>query len=112
MSIKTAITHSRACKGLALLIILFLFATILHAQVANGDAGLQAATDNVKKYFKAGCTLLYAIGAFVGLIGAIKVFNKWNAGEQDTAKTAAAWFSSCIFLVVVAAVLSGFFGVQ
>lgn len=112
MSLKTVMGHSRVHKGLALLIPLLFLATILHAQAANGDAGLQAATDNVKRYFKAGTTLLYAIGAFVGLIGAIKVFNKWNSGDQDTAKTAAAWFSSCIFLVVVAAVLSGFFGVQ
>ena len=34
--------------------------------------------------------LMYAIGAVVGIIGAIKVFNKWNAGEPDTNKVAAA----------------------
>jgi hypothetical protein len=112
MQIKNVIGHNIVPKGLAILFTLLLVAAIVHAQVANGDAGLQAATDNVKRYFKAGTTLLYAIGAFVGLIGAIKVFNKWNSGDQDTAKTAAAWFSSCIFLVVVAAVLSGFFGVS
>ncbi|MBX2924743.1 MAG: DUF4134 family protein [Chitinophagaceae bacterium] len=37
--------------------------------------------------------------------------NKWNSGDQDTGKVAAAWFGSCIFLVVVATVLRGFFGV-
>jgi hypothetical protein len=55
--------------------------------------------------------LMYAIGAVVGLIGAVKVYQKWNAGEPDTGKVAAAWFGSCIFLVIVATVLRSFFGV-
>jgi hypothetical protein len=81
----------------------------LYAQ--NGTAGINSATTQVKSYFDAGCNLMYAIGAVVGIIGAIKVFNKWNAGEPDTNKVAAAWFGSCIFLVVVATVLKSFFGV-
>lgn len=77
----------------------------------DGNAGIQEATDKVKGYFDTGCDLMYAIGAVVGIIGAIKVFNKWNAGEPDTNKVAAAWFGSCIFLVVVATVLKSFFGI-
>lgn len=77
----------------------------------NGEAGIQEATNKVKGYFESGCNLMYAIGAVVGLIGAVKVFNKWNAGEPDTNKVAAAWFGSCIFLVVVATVLKSFFGI-
>jgi hypothetical protein len=76
----------------------------------DGNAGIQQATTEVKGYFDSGCSLMYAIGAVVGIIGAIKVFNKWNAGEPDTNKVAAAWFGSCIFLVVVATVLKSFFG--
>jgi hypothetical protein len=77
----------------------------------NGEAGINEATNKVKGYFDSGCNLMYAIGAVVGLIGAVKVFNKWNAGEPDTSKVAAAWFGSCIFLVVVATVLKSFFGI-
>lgn len=76
----------------------------------DGNAGIREATNKVKSYFDTGCNLMYAIGAVVGIIGAIKVFNKWNAGEPDTNKVAAAWFGSCIFLVVVATVLKSFFG--
>ncbi|MEQ7801789.1 DUF4134 domain-containing protein [Pedobacter sp. ASV1-7] len=72
---------------------------------------IRAAADQVSGYFDTGCDLVYAIGAVVGLIGAVKVFNKWNAGEPDTNKVAAAWFGSCIFLVIVATVLKSFFGV-
>ncbi|WP_316779165.1 DUF4134 domain-containing protein [Pedobacter antarcticus] len=82
---------------------------ILYAQ--SGNAGIQQATAEVKSYFNTGTNLMYAIGAVVGLVGAIKVFNKWNAGEPDTSKVASAWFGSCIFLVVVATVLKSFFGI-
>jgi len=76
----------------------------------DGSAGINQATTQVKSYFDAGTNLMYAIGAVVGIIGAVKVFNKWNAGEPDTNKVAAAWFGSCVFLVIVATVLKSFFG--
>lgn len=77
----------------------------------SGEAGINEATNQVAGYFDAGCNLVYAICAVVGLIGAVKVFNKWNAGEPDTNKVAAAWFGSCVFAVIVATVLKSFFGV-
>ena len=77
---------------------------------ADGNAGISEATNQVKSYFDTGTNLMYAIGAVVGIIGAVKVFNKWNAGEPDTNKVAAAWFGSCVFLVIVATVLKSFFG--
>ncbi|RKR84287.1 uncharacterized protein DUF4134 [Mucilaginibacter gracilis] len=76
----------------------------------DGSAGITEATTMVKGYFDAGCNLMYAIGAILGIVGAIKVFRKWNEGEPDTNKVAAAWFGSCIFLVVVATVIKSFFG--
>lgn len=82
----------------------------LFCYAQDGNSGIQEATNKVKGYFDSGCSLMYAIGAVVGIIGAIKVFNKWNAGEPDTNKVAAAWFGSCIFLVVVSTVLKSFFG--
>jgi hypothetical protein len=78
----------------------------------DGNAGIQQATTMVQGYFNTGCTLMYAIGAIVGIIGGVKVFQKWNAGEPDTTKVAAAWFGSCIFLVVVATVIKSFFGLS
>ncbi len=77
----------------------------------DGNAGINAASTQVRSYFDTGTQLMYAIGAVVGLIGAVKVYQKWNAGEPDTGKVAAAWFGSCIFLVIVATVLRSFFGV-
>lgn len=53
--------------------------------------------------------LIYAIGAVVGLIGGIKVYGKFSAGDPDTSKTAASWFGACIFLIVSATILRSFF---
>jgi hypothetical protein len=55
---------------------------------------------------------MYAVGGILGLIGAVKVYQKWNGGDQDTSKVAAAWFGSCIFLVVVATIIKSFFGID
>ncbi|MFR4659508.1 MAG: DUF4134 domain-containing protein, partial [Parabacteroides merdae] len=53
--------------------------------------------------------LVYAVGAVVGLIGGIKVYNKFSSGDPDTSKTAASWFGACIFLIVAATILRSFF---
>jgi hypothetical protein len=80
------------------------------ARAQDGSAGIQEADQMVRSYFDVGINLMYAIGAIVGLIGAVKVYNKWSNGHPDTGQTAAAWFGSCIFLVIVATVLRSFFG--
>ncbi|SHH93090.1 protein of unknown function [Flavobacterium sp. CF108] len=77
----------------------------------DGVAGINEANQKVRSYFDAGTELMYAVGALLGLIGAVKVYQKWNAGDPDTGKVAAAWFGSCVFLVVVATVIKSFFGV-
>lgn len=83
----------------------------LHAAAQDGNAGINEANTKVRSYFAAGTNLMYAVGAIVGLIGAVKVYQKWNSGDPDTGKVAAAWFGSCVFLVVVATVIKSFFGI-
>ena len=83
----------------------------LFVSAQDGNAGINAANTQVRSYFAAGTNLMYAVGAIVGLIGAVKVYQKWNSGDQDTGKVAAAWFGSCVFLVIVATVIKSFFGV-
>lgn len=81
------------------------------AYAQDGNAGINEATARVRSYFDTGTQLMYAIGAVLGLVGAVKVYQKWNGGEPDTGKVAAAWFGSCVFLVIVATVLRSFFGI-
>lgn len=98
-------------KKIVTLVSLMLSAKIF-AQAPNGAAGLQQANTLVGGYFDYACTLMLSIGAVVGVIGAVKVYNAWSHGDQQTNKMAAAWFGACIFLVVVSAVLKSFFGVS
>ena len=99
----------KGIKKWIMLGILLLFEISLFGQ--DGNAGINEANTKVRSYFAAGTNLMYAVGAIVGLIGAVKVYQKWNSGDPDTGKVAAAWFGSCVFLVVVATVIKSFFGV-
>ena len=85
-----------------------LAATSAFAQ-GNGVGGITGATNMVTSYFDPATKLVYAIGAVVGLIGGVKVYNKFSSGDPDTSKTAASWFGACIFLIVAATILRSFF---
>ena len=63
----------------------------------------------VTSYFDPLTLLIYAVGAVIGLIGGIKVYQKFSSGDPDTSKTAASWFGACIFLIVSATVLRSYF---
>ncbi|MBN8880514.1 MAG: DUF4134 domain-containing protein [Sphingobacteriales bacterium] len=88
-----------------------LLVSSLYSQAQDGIAGIQEANTKVRGYFDVGCNLMYAVGAILGLIGAVRVYQKWSNGQPDTGQVAAAWFGSCVFLVVVATVLKSFFGI-
>jgi len=75
----------------------------------DGTAGITEATQMVTSYFDPATKLIYAIGAVVGLIGGVKVYQKFSSGDPDTSKTAASWFGACIFLIVAATILRSFF---
>ena len=82
----------------------------LQASAQDGSAGIEQANTLVRQYFDTGINLMYAVGAVLGLIGAVRVYQRWSAGDPHTGQIAASWFGSCIFLVIVATVLRSFFG--
>ena len=93
-------------------LILTLMAVVLASAAmaqGNGIKGITDATSMVTSYFAPLTKLIYAVGAVVGLIGGIKVYQKFSSGDPDTSKTAASWFGACIFLVIVGVVLESFF---
>ena len=98
-------------KKIMMLFLLTATAIGAYAQ-GNGIAGINEATKMVTSYFDPGTKLIYAVGAVVGLIGGIKVYNKFSSGDPDTSKTAASWFGACIFLIVAATILRSFFFVR
>jgi hypothetical protein len=99
-------------KVMAAVALAYLILVKIQVQAQDGKAGIEAANKAVRGYFEVGTALMYAVGGILGLIGAVKVYQKWNGGDQDTSKVAAAWFGSCIFLVVVATIIKSFFGID
>lgn len=97
------LTKKRVLAGLLLLSGICVFAQ------GNGSAGINEATQMVTSYFDPATQLIYAIGAVVGLIGGVKVYQKFSSGDPDTSKTASSWFGACIFLIVAATILRSFF---
>ena len=95
-------------KKLILTLMAVALASAAMAQ-GNGIKGITDATSMVTSYFAPLTKLIYAVGAVVGLIGGIKVYQKFSSGDPDTSKTAASWFGACIFLVIVGVVLESFF---
>lgn len=108
MQNRTKAYSKHLAKGLLTASFIFIGLSVF---AQDGNAGITEATGKIRGYFESGTNLMYAIGAVVGLVGAIKVYQKWNSGDHDTGKVASAWFGSCVFLVIVATVLQSFFGI-
>lgn len=91
---------------------LALVALTMNQLFAQGaQVGINAATSSLTSYVDPMSTLILAIGAVVGLIGGVRVFIKWNSGDQDINKELMSWGGSCLFLVLVSVVIKAFFGV-
>lgn len=67
-------------KQLVFVAVMLIATGSLHAQ-GNGSAGIAEATKMVTSYFDPGTKLCYAIGAVIGLVGGIKVYNKFVRRE-------------------------------
>lgn len=78
--------------------------------MAQSAQGIDQATSEVQSYVDPVANLIIAIGAVVGLIGGIRVYIKWQSGDQDTQKALMGWFGACLFLILVGVVIRAFFG--
>src|ERR1700761_6711867 len=83
---------------------------IVEAQ--SGVTGINTATSTLQTYVDPVSNIVLVIGGIVGIVGAIRVYSKWNAGDQDINKELMGWAGSCIFLVVSALVIKSFFGLS
>lgn len=63
-----------------LFLLLLMMANFAFSQ-GNGVGGINEATKMVTSYFDPATKLIYAIGAVVGLIGGVKVYNKFSSGD-------------------------------
>lgn len=75
-----------------------------------GAAAITEATSEIESYVEPIGQLIQMIGAVVGIVGGVRIYNKWNNGDQDVNKELIGWGGACIFLLLVPTVIAGFFG--
>jgi phage-related minor tail protein len=92
------------------LLVTFALAIQITSLLAQSAQGIDQATTEVQSYVDPIANLIIAIGAVVGLIGGIRVYIKWQSGDQDTQKALMGWFGACLFLILVGVVIRAFFG--
>lgn len=95
-------------KTLGFFALAMLLASNSFAQ-GSGVGGIGAGTTALGTYVDPVSNLILAIGAVVGLVGGIRVYIKWNSGDQDVNKELMGWMGSCIFLVMVSIIIKAFF---
>jgi phage-related minor tail protein len=88
-----------------------LFALSVTSSFAQGVQGITAAESSLLGYVDPVASLCLVIGAVVGIIGGVRVYIKWNSGDQDINKELMGWGGSCLFLVLVSVIIKAFFGV-
>lgn len=101
--------------GLFILSMYVSFSSMAQSATLNGDAGVAAIEDaqvQIRKYFAPVTIIIYIIAAIVGMIGAFKVYNKWQNGDQDVQKIAVSWFGSFLFLIIANTVIRSVFGIN
>jgi hypothetical protein len=88
-------------------------AVVLFAPQAHADIGtaIDDAAGQVKGIFSNVSNLILMIGGVVGLVGGIRVYQKWNGGERDIQKEIVGWAGSCIFLLLVGTALKTIYGI-
>ncbi|WP_419871032.1 DUF4134 domain-containing protein [Chryseobacterium sp. CT-SW4] len=94
--------------GVLCLIALFGTTSLMFA-AGTGSTAVTTAANSIKGYWPAITTLSKAIGGVVGVIGGIRIYNKWSNGDQDINKELLGWGGSCLFLILAPTFISAFF---
>ena len=93
--------------GRVLTVALVLFA--LTPVLAQGAAAISNANTEIRKYWDPIKLLIQGIGGVVGLIGGLRIYNKWTNGDQDINKEVVGWGGACLFLIIVTQFVNSFF---
>jgi hypothetical protein len=67
------------------------------------------ATSKLAEYRSEMTGLVYAVGGIVGFIGGLRIYNKWQNGDQDVNKEMLGYGGAMIFLFMVPTIVGAFF---
>jgi len=96
--------------------VLLLFTALIAGVVVSTQAqaiatGLDGAANQVKGIFGNVSNLILMVGGIIGLAGGIRVYQKWNNGDNDINKELIGWGGSAIFLLLAGTTLKLFYGI-
>lgn len=94
-------------QKLVTVLVLLMFTSVAHAQIG---VGIDGAASQVKGIFTNVSNLILMIGGVVGLVGGIRVYTKWQAGDNDVQKSLVGWIGACVFLLLTGTILKTMFG--
>jgi len=97
-------------KSYAYGVMALLLLMVGYASAQSGVTGLNTATSTLKTYVDPATNIALVIGGIVGIVGGIRVYSKWNSGDQDINKELMGWGGSCLFLVLSSLIVKAFFG--
>lgn len=93
-------------KVLTVTLVLFAVSPLL---AGGSGAAISSAADTISGYKDSVKKLVYAIAGVVGFIGAVRIYNKWQNGDQDINKEIMGWAGAFVFLVVAPTFIDAFF---
>jgi len=104
---------SKSTTNLTKSVLAVVLSTVATSVFAQGDvnAGIEMASSSLTGTFDSVSNLILIIGGVVGLAGAIRVYIKWQNGDQDVQKHLIGWLGASIFLLAVGAVLKALYGI-
>ncbi|MDO4225367.1 MAG: DUF4134 family protein [Bergeyella zoohelcum] len=92
-------------NALTLALVLFMYSP-MYAEAALNDAA--RTVGGWKEEMKA---LIYAVAMVVAFIGALRIYNKWQNGDQDINKELMGFGGACIFLTLIPSLIDSFFNI-
>jgi len=106
-----AIKAEKILRPILMMLLVLVVANVNAQDLADGQAAIEEAADGIGGYFESIQGLVFIMAGIIALLGAIRVFMKWQMGDPDVMSTAASWFGSAVFLIVAVTVIQSFFGI-
>lgn len=86
---------------LLLCLLLILYGLSAQAQLTPpGISEIRNATRMVHGNYFHLSDLILSLGAISGMVGAVRIYIKWNTGEHHMDREVISWFASCAFLLI------------
>lgn len=76
---------------------------VMYAQSSEGSEAFNSAATMVGGYYDPIKKLVWAIAGVLGLVGAVRLYNKYTSADPEASKNAAAFVGGAIALVVAEA---------